>query len=56
LKHITSKINSVHNGNNKRAYSLSHPLCVSSEKNAAEAIEMICAAYGEIAVNHTTYK
>jgi len=26
------------------------------KKNAAEATAMICAAYGENAVNHTTYK
>ncbi|KAL6253755.1 hypothetical protein P5V15_015559 [Pogonomyrmex californicus] len=54
--HIASKISSVHNGNNKRAYSIFHLLRVSSEENAAEATAMICAAYGENAVSHTTCK
>ncbi|KAL6259341.1 hypothetical protein P5V15_009256 [Pogonomyrmex californicus] len=54
--HITSKISSVHDDNNKRAYSIFYSLRVSSEKNAAVATAMICAAYGENAVSHTTCK
>ncbi|KAL6264198.1 hypothetical protein P5V15_004280 [Pogonomyrmex californicus] len=55
--HIISKISSVHDGDNKRAYSIFHPLRVSSEekKPAAEATAMICTAYGEN-VSHTTCK
>jgi len=30
--HIISKISSVHDGKNKRTYSIFHPLCVSSEE------------------------
>jgi len=55
--HITTKIRSVHNGNNKRAYSILHPLRVSlQEKNAVETTAMICAAYGKNAVSRTTCK
>jgi len=54
--HITSKISSVHDGNNKRAYSIFHTLPVSSEKNATEAIAIIYAAYEENAVSHATCK
>jgi len=50
------KHHSVHDGNNKRAYSIFRPLCVLCEENAAEATAMICAAYGENAVSHTTCK
>jgi len=52
---ITSKINSIHDGNNKRAYSIFHPFRISSKENA-EAIEMICVEYGENAVSHTIRK
>lgn len=56
LMQITSQINNVYDGNNKRAHSIFHPLRVSSKKNAVEAIEMICAAYGKNAINHATCK
>jgi len=46
----------LNSDNNKRAYSIFHPLRVYLKKNAAEAIAMICAAYGENAVSHTAYK
>jgi len=51
---ITSKISSVHDGNNKRADSISHPFHLKT--SAAAAIAMICAAYGENAISHTIYK
>jgi len=54
LMHIASKISSVHDGNNKRAYSIFHPLRFSSEECCS--IAMICAVYGENAVSHTTCK
>jgi len=51
------KNHNVHDGSNKRAYSIFHLLYVSSEKkNAAEVTEMICAAYGENAVSHAMCK
>jgi len=53
--HITSKISSVHDDNNKRAYSIFH-FAYHLKKNAVEATTMICAAYGENAVSHTTCK
>ncbi|KAL6260812.1 hypothetical protein P5V15_008338 [Pogonomyrmex californicus] len=53
--HITSKISSVHDGNNKRAFDFPST-SLHLKKNAAEAIAMICAAYGENAVSHTTCK
>jgi len=56
LQHISSKINSVHDGNNKKAYSIFHPLRVSSEKKDAVATAMISATYGENAISHTTCK
>jgi len=54
LTHISLKISSVHDGNNKRAYWIFHPLRVSSEEKCCTA--MICAAYGENAVSHTICK
>jgi len=56
LMYITSKINSVHGGNNKRTYSIFHLLRFLYEKNAVKATAMICAAYGENPVSHTTCK
>jgi len=53
--HITSKIRNVHDGNNIRAYLIFHPLRISSEKNAAEAITMISAAYEENARECKSY-
>jgi len=50
------KINNVHDGNYKRAYSIFYPLRVSSEENAAEATAIICAVNEENAVSHTIYK
>jgi len=50
--YITSTISNVHDGDNKRAYSIFHPLCVSSKENVAEATEMICPAYGKNVVSH----
>jgi len=54
LMYITNQF--VHDGNNKRAYSIFHLLRFSYERNPAEVTAMICAAHGENAVSHTTYK
>jgi len=56
---IISKISSVHDGNNKRAYSIFHHLknfSLHLKKNFAEATAMICAAYGENPVSHIICK
>jgi len=52
--HITTKISSIHDGNNKRAYSIFRPLHL--KKNAAAATAIICATYGENVVSHITCK
>ena len=54
--HITSKISSVHDGNYKEHIRFSIHFAFHLKKNAAEATEMICAAYGENAVSHATCK
>jgi len=56
LMHIISKISNVHDGNTKEHIRFFIHFAFHLNKNAAEATAMICAAYGENAVSHTTYK
>ncbi|KAL6268037.1 hypothetical protein P5V15_001119 [Pogonomyrmex californicus] len=50
--HITSKISSVHDGNKTKEHiRFSIHFAFHLKKNGAEAIAMICAAYGENAVS-----
>jgi len=55
LMYITSNISSVHDSNNKNHIRFSIHFAFHLQKNA-EAIAMICAAYGENAVSHITCK